>query len=173
MPKTRQQKQELLKNLTEKLKKAKSLVFVNFDKLKVKEVEKFRKICRQENIDYLVVKKTLMKLALTAADAPEINLKSFEKGIGIIFGYNDEIAPARIAESFSKEHQNLQSLGGILENKFIDKIKILELSKLPTREELLAKLVGSLSSPLSGLVGVLSGNLRSLVQVLKAIRENK
>ena len=67
MPKTREQKKEMVKDLTQKVKDSKSLVFVNFDNLKVKEVEELRKNCRAENVGYLVAKKTLMKIAFKEA----------------------------------------------------------------------------------------------------------
>jgi large subunit ribosomal protein L10 len=172
MAKSKQQKQEIIKNLIEKLKKAKSLVFVNFDGLTVKEVEELRAKFREENIDYLVIKKTLARLAFKEAGL-DVDPKSLEKGVAIAFGYDDEVAPARIIETFAKKHKALKSIGGVLENKFVDDAKIVELSKLPSKQELLAKVIGSINAPLSGFVNVLAGNLRGLVQVLNAIKESK
>jgi len=173
MAKTKQQKEEIIKILTEDLKKAKSLVFVNFDGLKVKEVEELRKKCRAENIGYLVAKKTLMKKAFKDAGLEGVDPKSFEKEVATVFGYDDEVAPARIIQNFSKGHEALQAIGGILEGKFVAKDKIIELAKLPSRDELLAKVVGSIQAPVTGFVNVLSGNLRNLVYVLNAIKDNK
>lgn len=173
MAKTRQEKEKIVKTLTEKLKKAKSLVFVNFEGLTVKEVEQLRKKCRQENVDYLVAKKTLMKLAFKEAGITNVDPKNFEKGVATVFGYEDEVAPARIIGEFCQEHEALQPIGGILENKFVDQVKMIELSKLPSKQELLAKIVGSIKAPISGFVNVLGGNLRNLVVVLNVIKNNK
>ena len=172
MAKSKQSKQETLKLLTDKLSKAKSLVFANFDGLKVKEADELRKKFRKEGIDFLAAKKTLIKIAFKKAGL-NIDPKTFERGVAIAFNYEDEVIAARIIEEFSKEHQALQSIGGVLENKFIDKAKIIELSKLPTRAELIAKAVGSIAAPLSGLVNVLRGNIRCLVYTLKAIQDKK
>jgi len=173
MSKTREQKQQALKDYGEKLKQAKGLVFANFDGLKVKEIEALRKKCREEGIDYLVAKKTLMRLALKEAGLQDVDPKTFEKGVASIFGYEDEVAPAKIVGEFSKAHEALKPVGGILEQKFIDALKVQELSKLPSKKELLAKVVGSIQAPVSGFVNVLAGNLRGLVNVLNAIKGNK
>ena len=172
MAKTRQQKEQALKDLIDKLKKAKSLVFVNFSDLKVKEIEELRKNCRVENVGYLVAKKTLMKRAFKDAGL-DIDPKSFDKEVATVFGFEDEVAPARIIQEFAKEHEALVAFGGVLESKFVDQAKVVELSKLPSKDELLAKVVGSIKAPVSGFVNVLAGNLRNLVYVLNAVKESK
>ena len=173
MAKTRQQKETAVKDLTDKMTKAKAMVFVNFDGLKVKEVEELRKNFRTENIDYLVAKKTLMKIAFKDAGVEGVDEKTFAKEVGTVIGYDDEVAPARVVEKFAKEHEALKSIGGILEGKFVTREKVVELSKLPSKEQLLARVVGSIKAPISGFVNVLAGNLRGLVQVLDAIKNTK
>jgi len=173
MAKTRQQKEKTLSDLVDKIKKSKSMVFVNFEKLKVKEAEGLRKDFRQENVEYLVAKKTLLKLAFKEAGLSDIDPKSFDKSVGTAFGLTDEVAPARVAVNFAKQHEALFAFGGILEGKFVNRDKILELAMLPSRDELLAKVVGSIKAPVSGFVNVLAGNLRGLVYVLNAIKESK
>ena len=173
MAKTRQQKEQTIKDLTEKIKKAKALVFVNFDGLKVKEVEELRKNCRAENVEYFVAKKTLMKQAFKDAGLAEIDPKGFEKEVATVFGYDDEVAPARIVQNFAKDHEALKAFGGILEGRFVEGQKVTELAKLPSRTELLAKVVGSIKAPVSGFVNVLAGNLRNLVYVLSAIKDSR
>ncbi len=173
MAKTRQKKDQIVKDLTDRITKAKSLVFVNFDGLKVKEVEELRRNFRAEKIDYLVAKKTLMKIAFKAAGFNDVDVKTFEKEVGTVIGYDDEVAPARLVEKFAKDHEALKSIGGILEGRLVSHEKIVALSKLPSREELLAKLVGSIKAPVSGFVNVLAGNLRHLVYVLNAIKDSK
>ena len=173
MAKTREQKEQVIKDLINKLKKAKSLVFVNFDGLKVKEVEQLRKNCRAENVEYFVTKKTLIKKAFKEAGLGEIDPNKFEKEVATVFGYEDEVAPARIVQTFAKEHEALKAFGGILEGQYVEGNKIVELSKLPSKNELLAKVVGSIKAPVSGFVNVLAGNLRHLLYALNAIKESK
>jgi len=173
MAKTRQQKQVAVQDYTEKLKRSKGTVFANFDGLKVKEIEELRRKCRQQGIDYLVAKKTLMRLAFKEIGLSDVDPTTLEKGVTTVFGYNDEVAPAKIIGEFAKTHEFLKPVGGILENKFIDSAKVIELSRLPSKLELLAKVVGSIQAPVSGFVNVLSGNLRNLVYVLNALKNSK
>lgn len=173
MAKTRLQKEKELNEFTQKIKDAKSVVFVNFDNLKVKEIEEFRKKCRAENVGYTVAKKTIMKLAFKDAGLDDIDPKSLEKSVGTLLGLNDEVAPARIVADFSKQYQAMSPVGGILEKKFVSKEKIVELSKLPSKQQLLGMLLGQINAPVSSFVGVLSGNLRNLVYVLNAVKDSK
>lgn len=173
MPKTRQQKEEFINDFQEKLAAAKSIVFVHFDGLKVKEVEELRKLFRAEKVHYVVAKKTLLKKAFAEAGIKDYDPATFEKEVGVAFGIEDEVAPARIVQKYSKDHEALQAFGGVLEKNYVGKDKIVELSRLPSKEELLAKVVGSLNAPVSGFVNVLAGNLRKLVYVLSAVKDSK
>jgi large subunit ribosomal protein L10 len=115
-----------------------------------------------------------MNLAFQDVKIEGLNVKDFEGRVAAIFAYEDEIAPAKIVDEFKKTHDdNIDFVGGILENKFLSKEEITVLAKLPSRQELYAKIVGSLNAPVSGFVNVLAGNLRGLVNVLKAIEEKK
>lgn len=172
MPKTRQQKEAIIKSYLEKMQKAKSVVFINFKGLKVKDAYQLRKKSREAGAEYMVAKKTLMKLAFQDAGLT-VDPSYFPGDVGTLFGYKDEITAPKIVKEFSKDHEAIVFLGGILGRVFIDKEKILELSKIPSKKELWARLVGSINSPLSGFVNVLAGNLRGLVQVLRVISEKK
>lgn len=173
MAKTRVQKEEALAVYQESLQNAKSVVFVNFDKLKVKDIEKLRRQCRSEKVGYVVAKKTLMKLALTKAGLTDVNPKAFEHGVATVFGFEDEVAPARIMQTFAKDHEALKTIGGILEGTYVDRERVIALASLPSRQELLGKLVGTIQAPVSGFVNVLAGNLRGLLYALNAIKESK
>jgi large subunit ribosomal protein L10 len=171
MAKTREQKEKEIEKLAEKLSKMKAMVFANYDGLKVKEVNELRKTLREQKIDYLVSKKTLMKLALKKAGLKDIKVDEFVGGVGLAFGYEDEILPAKMLNDFAKTHQALKLIGGILENKFIAKEKVLELARIPGKQELLTMTVWVIKSPIAGLVNVLSGSLKSLLYALSAIKD--
>jgi len=178
MPKTKEQKENTVKDLVDKLSRFKSLIFVNFVGLKVKEVTKLRRLCEEAGIDYLVTKKTLMKIALDKAGIKDFNPKELKGNIALVFGFEDEVAPAKLLDKFAKDHEALKFLAGILvtgpkEYKIMDVLGVKSLATLPSKLELLAKMVGSIKAPLSGLVNILEGNLRGLVLVLKAIKDKK
>jgi large subunit ribosomal protein L10 len=172
MPKTRHQKEQSVKDLTDQIKTAKSAVFANFQGLKVSESEELRAKCREAGVTYNASKKTLVKRALGDAGF-DVDTKTFEGGVATVFGAEDEVAPAQIIADFAKDHEVVTIFGGILEGEFINAAKVTELSKLPSKQQLLGQLVGTLNASVSGFVNVLAGNLRGLVNVLNAVKETK
>jgi len=175
MPKSKIQKGEISRTLSEKIKKAKSMVFAGFNALGVKDNEALRAKLRAENSEYYVAKKTLLNRALQD-NKLDINVRDFDGKVAAIFSYEDEVAPAKILGNFRKDKDKegkIFFLGGILEGKLLSKKEVEDLSALPSKTELYAKLVGSLNAPISGFVNALAGNLRNLVNVLKAIEEKK
>jgi large subunit ribosomal protein L10 len=140
--------------------------------LKVKDINDLRKKCRETEVDYLVVKKTLLKKTLSASGLDGQLVDNFQGGIAAAFG-TDEVTPAKTLNDFSKDHPALVCLGGFLEKKYFNQEQVLALAKLPSKQELLAQMVGSIKAPIAGFVNVLSGNLRGLVRVLEAIRGSK
>lgn len=175
MPKNKIQKGEIFRNLSEKIKKSKSVVFAGFNAFGVKDNENLRAKLRSEKSEYYVAKKTLMNLALKE-NKLDINVRDFDGKVAAIFSYEDEVAPAKILGNFRKDKEKegkIFFLGGILEGKLLSRKEVEDLSELPSKTELHAKLVGSLNAPISGFVNVLAGNIRNLVNVLKAIEEKK
>ncbi len=165
---TKKQKEEIVEELADKLKRQKALVFTDFRGLKVGEMQDLRKQLREVEVEYKVAKKTLIKLALEKAKK-EVDVSQFENSVALAFGFADPIMPAKTISNFSKEHGNLKVLGGMMEDKFLTIEEVKELAMIPSKDELLIKLIASLKSPVSGLVNVLGGNIRNLIGVLGAI----
>lgn len=138
----------------------------------MKDFSNLKKKMKMAGNEIKVVKKTLLGLALKSAKL-EMELKKIPGEIAVVFGYQDEISPAKIVYQFSKESQNLKILGGFIENKFKEAEDFITLAQLPTKDELLAKLVGSISSPISNFLNVLQANLRNLVYVISQIKVNQ
>jgi len=166
---TKVQKEKILEDLEEKIAKQKAMIFVDFTGLRVKDFSSLRKKLKAVGEEMKVAKKTLMGIAFKKAKI-EIETKKLPGEAALVFGYKDELTPAKIVYQFSRECPNLKILGGFFGNKFLETEKIIELAKLPTREELLARLVGSISSPISNLVSVLEANIKGLITVLAKAR---
>lgn len=166
---TKTQKKKVIEDLADKIKRQHALVFTDVSGVNVDEVQKLRRGLRQVGIEYKVAKKSLINLALKQAKQ-ETDISQLAGSLGLAFSYDDPISPAKIIFKFAKEHKNLKVLGGLMENRFLTFEEIRALSLIPTREELLAKLVWSIKGPISGFVNVLAGNLRNLVGVLNAIK---
>ncbi|MDI3496472.1 MAG: large subunit ribosomal protein [Patescibacteria group bacterium] len=176
MPKSKQQKQEILKSLNDKISRAKSIVFAGFDTLGVKDSEGLRLRLLAENSEYYVAKKTLIDRALVTNKISDLKTREFAGKVAAIFSYEDEVAAAKIIGDFRKDKEKVDKivfLGGILDNKLLTQAEVEALANVPSKKELYAKLVGSLNAPVAGFVNVLAGNLRSLVGVLQAISEKK
>lgn len=174
MPKTRLQKQVILRDLSEKVKKSKSIFFAKFSGLGVKENEDLRRQLDAEQSEYYVAKKTLLKIAMKDMNVEGLDVRDLDGQLAAIFGYEDQVIPAKIVDKFREKNEGkIEFVGGVLDNRFYGASEVVALAKLPSKTELYAKMVGSLNAPISGFVNVLAGNLRSLVCVLKAIEERK
>lgn len=173
MQQTRQQKEALVKEVAEKIKGAKALVFANYNGVNVKDLTGIRKELRKSGSTWQVLKKTLLSLALKDAGI-DVDARKLGGQIGVAFS-KDEVAAAKTFSEFLKANKEttLSIEGGTLGTKSLSVEEIKALAKLPSQDELRAILVGTLQAPISGFARVLSGNLRGLVQVLKAIEEKK
>lgn len=172
MAKSREKKSTELSNLTALLKDAKGIVFADYTGLGVKDMQELRRGLRKAGITYDVIKKTLLQKALSDSNLASVSLADIQSSVSVAVSAKDEVEPAREVAEFAKTHADkFKVLGGVLEANFIPSAKVLELAKLPSKQQLLGQLVGTLAAPMSGFANVLQGNLRGLVQVLKAKAE--
>ncbi|MCG0276893.1 MAG: 50S ribosomal protein L10 [Thermosediminibacteraceae bacterium] len=161
----------MVAELKDKFSRARAAILTDYKGLNVAEMTELRSKLREQSIEYKVVKNTLTRLALKDLN---YNLDEYLEGpTAVAFGYDDPVTPAKILMDFAKEHKNLEIKGGIVEGRVFDKATVEQLAKLPRKEELIAKAVGSIQSPLFGIVWVLQGPLRDLVYTLQAIQEKK
>jgi large subunit ribosomal protein L10 len=170
MAQSKEQKKKIVDKLKKNIDEQKSMVFVAIDSLKTKELSDFRKRLKEKECLVAVVKKTLMGLAFKAKKI-EIEKDKLKGELALVFGFGDEISPAKISYKFSSENKNLKILGGYFENRFMGKEETVALAQIPSREELYQKVVGSIFAPVSSFVNVLQGNIRNLVYVLNAIKK--
>jgi len=177
MPKTREQKKEAIDNLKDKIARAKSIIFTSYAGLDVTGLESVRGKFRDNGVEYKAGNKNLFNIALDDTKVSHEDITSLEGSIGAAFGMEDEVGAARIANDFAKTNENFSIKAGILKIgedwKYLSEAEVLNLANLPSREMLLAKVVGSIKAPISGFVNVLAGNLRGLVNVLNAIKDTK
>ncbi|MBI4920031.1 50S ribosomal protein L10 [Candidatus Azambacteria bacterium] len=170
MPLTKEQKQNILKDLVDKFKRAKAAVFVDFNKLPVSKTMELRRNLKAADAEYKVAKKTLIDRALKSEHFENVDLDSFKNQVGVVFSYADPVPAASSVWKFSKANDALKILGGFLGINWQGKEKIIALAKLPSREILLGQFVRTVASPLSGLANVLQGNMRDLVGVLNNLK---
>lgn len=182
MPKTRLQKEETVTNITEKLGRAKSVVFADYKGMTMKQLSDLRKKLREVSSEFSVTKNTLLKLALlnskfrfSSENSQERTIlnSNFEGPIATLFAYDDEITPIKLLVKTLKDNNIGMVKGGLLGQEALDASKVNQLATLPSKDELRGKTVGVLVAPLQGIVSVLQGNLRNLVYALNQIKISK
>ncbi len=175
MAKTKEQKKQIIEDIKNSIDKQKAMYFIDFKGMSANDINSFRIQLRENDAEMCVAKKTLAGLAFKDKKI-DYNLKDLEGQIAVIFGFGDAFAPTK-ALSAELKKDKIKILGGIYEHdgeqKNLTVEEVLAISKLPTRDELLARLLGSINAPISGFVSVLNGNIKGLVTVLGEIRDQK
>jgi large subunit ribosomal protein L10 len=173
--KTRTQKEQAVEQLTQDLGILKLAVLTDYRGLTVAEVEELRAALRSEGISYKVTKNSLLAIATKNTETLKgIDTSIFKGPIALALSATDEVAPARVVFQYAKTHDALDIVGAITaEGNVLSPAEVKALATLPTKEQLLAQVVGTIAAPLSGLVGVMGGNVRGIVTVLNAIQQKK
>lgn len=160
-----------VKEISEKLQGAVSIVLADYRGLTVEEDTRLRSKMREEGIDYKVVKNNILRHAVQGTGLEA--LSEYFVGPTAIAVSSDEVAPAKAMFKFSKEVKTFELKAGAVDGRIIDMEGLERLSNMPSKEELLAKMLGSMNSPITGFVNVLNGNIRGLAVALNAIMEQK
>lgn len=172
MPKTKQQKIDIVADLRDRIAKSKSIVFADYKGMNMAQLSALRTQLEDLSAQFTVTKNNLIKIALK-----ENGLKAddaiFEGPVATLFSYGDEIAGIKALAKAIKDNGVGKTRAGFLNGEYLTDAQVNQLAQLPGKDELRAKIVGSLGSPLYGIVGVLQANLRNLVYALDAIRVQK
>lgn len=170
--KTLRVKSQNVEEIKEKIGKAQSVVLVDYRGLNVEQLTELRSQYRKAGVDYKVYKNTMMRLAFKDLGLEDFN--EFLKGpSAVAFGYDDPVEVAKITAEFAKTNTKLEIKAGIVDGKVIDVDGVNSLASLPSREVLVAQVLGGLNAPIQGFANVLQGTIRSLAIVLNAIAEEK
>jgi large subunit ribosomal protein L10 len=165
----------IVNGYVDKVKNAESVFITGFAGIKEEDLCAFRKELDKKKAEYRVIKNRLFQIiAKEAGFNLKEELKPFLKGTSsFTIGGGDVVSVAKTIVDFSKKHEKLEIKGGIFKGKILTAGEVKALAALPSRKELLGKVVGCLAAPLSGIVGVLGAHLRNIVGVLSAIKVMK
>lgn len=166
---TKPQKQDLLQNLKSLFEKSSASLASDYSGLKAVDMTELRKSLTNKGISLVVTKNSLVRKAINDLKL-DIDESILDKPVVFAFG-EDEVEVSKSLNEFAKLHDQLEILGGIINNEQVDSSKVKSLALLPGREELQGKLVGILAAPSYGLVNVLHANIRGLVSVLSQISD--
>ena len=168
----REEKAKTIEEIKENLSGSSSAVLIDYKGLTVEEVTELRKEFRENGVHYKVYKNTLMQIAARQLHMEDL-IPHLKGQTAIAFGTEDPVAPAKILSKNMEKLNKMEFKVGLVDGKVISVDEIKTLAELPSREELLARMLRSMNAPVSGLVTVLSGTIRSLVYALNAVKEKK
>lgn len=172
MPKTKQQKIDIVTDLKDRVSKSKSIVFADYKGMTMSQLSAIRNQLGELSAEFSVTKNNLVKIALKE-NGYEFDDAVFEGPVATLFSYGDEIAGIKVLAKAIKDYGIGKTKAGFLDREPLSEAQITQLAQLPGRDELRAKVVGALGAPLYGIVGVLQANLRNLVYALDAVRKQK
>lgn len=170
---TRQKKEELLAELSDKFSRAEAVVFAQNNGLQVKELEELRKLLRKANTELKIAKKRVMRIAAKNTSNLEIDAGAMEGPVAAVFGYEDALSVFKILKDFAAKNPKLVLLSGVFEGKVVDQTTVKSLADLPSKDQLRAQLLRAMLGPVSGFHGVLHGVLRNFVGVVDAYKDKK
>jgi large subunit ribosomal protein L10 len=166
----RNEKEQLVTELTEKLKGASAFYYTDFTGLNVKSMTELRRRFRKAGVEYVVIKNSLALRAVNESGLAGTRLRG---PTGVVIG-NDPVTAAKVLADFAKENDQKPGVkGGMLDGKAIDVAQVKKLASLPPREQMLAELGAGLQSPLGAFVGALSGVLMMFAGALEGLRQQR
>ncbi|MEJ7761077.1 MAG: 50S ribosomal protein L10 [Gemmatimonadaceae bacterium] len=166
----RTDKEQLVTELTDKLKGAKSLYYTDFTGLNVKRMTELRRRLKRAGVEYVVIKNTL---ALRAVNESGLAGERLSGPTGLVFG-TDPVAAAKVLSDFAREFEQKPAVkGGMLDGKAIDTAQVKQLALMPSREQMLADLGAGLQSPMAAFAGALNGILYMFAGALDALKSQR
>lgn len=165
-------KSEKIDAIKAKMEKAQVAILTEYKGYTVEEITNLRRSLQKDGGDYMVTKNTLAKIAVKGTDF-EVLTEALTGPVAIAFGFEDQVSPAKAVAKFIKESKKGAILGGALDGKLLTAKEAEALSKMPSKEELYAKILGSINSPASGIVGSINAVMSQLTRTMAAVRDAK
>ncbi|MCZ6775712.1 MAG: 50S ribosomal protein L10 [Ignavibacteria bacterium] len=167
------EKEKIVSEVAETARRARGMFFTDFRGLTVQQANELRREFRKSDIDYRVVKNTLIHKALESVTGCDRVIDKLIGPTGIAFAFEDPVSPARIIQKFVDKHKKLSLKVCVLEHEVYEGSKLKELAKFPTREETIAVIMSTIQAPLAGVPNVINAIMRDLVCVISEIEKKK
>jgi len=166
------QKEALVEEIKGRLTSSEGVIMVDYRGLSVKEMQELRANVRASGADITVYKNRLTQIALRELAMP--SLDDFLTGpTAFVFAGEDPVAPAKAINDFSRAHQALEIKGGLVQNQVVDAAGVKAIALLPSREELIAKLMGMFLSPIRGFMGMANAPASAFARVVQAVADQR
>jgi large subunit ribosomal protein L10 len=170
--KTKGQRQDTVVALEEALSASPNLYLTDFTGLDVERMTDLRRRLRGAGVKYLVVKNTLIQRALAAKEISVLD-EHLNGPTGVVFAGEDPISAAKVLADFVKEHERPTIKGGMLEGAAVTASEVARLASLPSRDQLLSQLAGTLQGPMAGFLGAMNGLLYQFAGAVEALRAQR
>lgn len=165
-------KEQKINHIKENVEKAKVAIVTNYKGLSVDEITELRRALQKEGADYTVTKNTLAKIAFKGTQY-EVLSDVMKESTAVAFGFNDEVSPAKVLAKFIKDKKKCEIIAGALDGQLLNASEVEALAKTPSREELYAKMLGCVNSPVTGIAGAMNAVMSSLVRAIDAVAKQK
>ena len=169
---TKEFKNEKIEHYKKQFENAKVAVVADYRGLTVEEITELRRGLQAQNADLTVTKNTLCKVASKGTNFEAV-AELMQGPTAIAFGFGDEVAAAKVLSKFIKENKKGEIIGAVLEGKVLNASEATKLATMPSREELYAKMLGSINSPVTGVVYSINGVMSALTRAVAAVRDQK
>ena len=165
-------KEQKISQMKEKMEKAKVAIVTDYKGLSVEEITKLRRSIQKEDGDYMVTKNTLAKIAIKGTEY-EVLADALTGPVAIAFGFDDQVAPAKALAKFIKETKKGEILAAAMDGKLLSASEAKALANLPSKHEIIAKMLGCINSPASGIANSINAVMSSLTRAMAAVRDQK
>jgi large subunit ribosomal protein L10 len=165
-------KLEAVAEIKERFSRASAVILADYRGLSVKEMQQLRVKMREQGCEVRVYKNSLTEIALRELAMPDLG-GLLAGPTAFTFAFGDPVAPAKTMMAFAKDHKVLEVKGGIIENQVVGAEGIKALASLPSRDELLAKLLGTMINPIVGFARVLNGPVEAFARTVQAVADQK
>jgi large subunit ribosomal protein L10 len=167
------EKADIISDVKEMIEKASAVYLTDFSKINVADINHIRNEFRKEGVSYKVIKNTLFKRAMQETGKLE-KLSGHLVGMtGFVFASDNPVAPAKIIKTYFDKNQKLALKACYIEDQYYDGKELNVLATLPTKNEIVASILGSINAPASGIVGAINAVMRDLVSVIDEISKKQ
>jgi len=166
------QKEQLVEEIKNRFNDSGAVLLADYRGLSVKELEQLRVKLREAGAELTVYKNSLTEIAMRELALPSMT-EYLSGPTAFVFGGEDPVAPAKVLTQFAKEHKALELKGGLVENQVVDADSVKAIATLPSREELIAKLLGTMLNPIVGFARVLNGPTEAFARTVQAVADQK
>jgi large subunit ribosomal protein L10 len=153
------QKEQILRDTSERIRDVRGLYLADFSGMSVEKLSLLRRKCREQHIQFKVIKNTLLKRAFNAQGITELD-DHLQGPTGLVFSSVNEVSPAKVLVDFAKEHERPRVKAAVVNGRLFDEKAVATLATLPSREVLMSQVLGTLVAPMTQFLGVIEATLR-------------